>query len=186
MFRLCSPLIHSEFFLPNIIHEDTHIFGFQYLSSLFTGIAVACENCQKPVGQTVKVLSSTEVAELDEDGNRMKASSVEVTLEPNGRGVPHRHPGAVYGYVLEGEFVFKVEGKPEQTLKAGETFYEPKMILHEKGSNPSATNKTRVLAVIVHREDAKELVIMEPHPDAVDAKSEGNEKPEKEPDTSSQ
>lgn len=146
------------------------------LALLFSHAALACENCQKPVGQTVKILSSVKVDELDADGNPMKASSVEVTLDPNGRGVPHRHPGAVYGYVLEGEFVFKVEGKPEQTLKAGETFYEPRMILHEKGSNPSATQKTRVLAVIVHREDAKELVIMEPHPDT-DKKPAGNSDP---------
>ncbi len=136
-----------------------------YLISLFASfnlVATACENCQKPVGQSVKVLSSIEVAEVDGEGNPMKASTVEVTLEPDGKGVPHRHPGAVYGYVLEGEFVFKVEGKPEKLLKAGDTFYEPKMILHEKGENPSSTNKTRVLAVVVHPADAKELVIMEP------------------------
>lgn len=125
-------------------------------------LAMACEDCRKPVGQTVTVLSSVEVAEVDQEGNPMKATSVEVLLEPGGRGVPHRHPGAVYGYVLEGEFVFKVEGKPEQILKAGETFYEPKMILHEKGDNPSETQKTRVLAVVVHPADAEELVIMEP------------------------
>lgn len=150
------------------------------LASVSIQFAGACEDCQKPVGQTVKVLSSVNVAEVDQDGNPMKASSVEVTLEPGGRGVPHRHPGAVYGYVLEGEFVFKVEGKPEQILKAGDTFYEPKMILHEKGSNPSDTNKTRVLAVIVHREDAKELVIMEPQADAgkkAKAAEEGAGKP---------
>lgn len=124
--------------------------------------ASACENCPKPVGQIVRVLSSVDVAEVGADGKPMKASSVEVILEPEGHGVPHRHPGAVYGYVLEGEFEFKVAGKPVQILKAGDTFYEPTMILHEIGRNPSKTAKTRVLAVVVHAADAKELVIMEP------------------------
>lgn len=146
--------------------KSVHIISL--LASSLISIATACEDCEKPVGQTVNVLSSVEVAEVDGEGNPMKATSVEVVLEPEGRGVPHRHPGAVYGYVLEGEFIFKVEGKPEQVLKAGETFYEPKMILHEKGENPSSTEKTRVLAVVVHPADAKELVIMEPRKKATE------------------
>ena len=148
------------------------IITISLLATLQNFSATACENCKKPVGQSVKVISSVDVAELDEKGKAMKASSVEVTLEPNGRGVPHRHPGAVYGYVLEGEFLFKVEGKSEAILKAGETFYEPKMILQEKGSNPSDKNTTRVLAVIVHPADATELVIMEPQPETAKSDKE--------------
>jgi hypothetical protein len=47
-------------------------------------------------------------------------------------------------------------------LKAGDTFYEAAMALHSVSRNPSAKNKTRVLAVLVHPRDAKELVIPEP------------------------
>ncbi len=142
--------------------NTTKILSTLAFGVVFTIAAAPCEDSPKPVGQTVRVLSSVDVAEVQADGKAMKASSVEVTLEPGGHGVPHRHPGAVYGYVLEGEFEFKVEGKPMRHMKAGDTFYEPTMILHEVGRNPSTTTKTRVLAVVVHPADAKELVIMEP------------------------
>ena len=49
-----------------------------------------------------------------------------------------------------------------QTLKAGDTFFEPEMILHQVGRNPDTKNKTRVLATIIHPADAKQLVIPEP------------------------
>lgn len=103
------------------------------------------------------------VVDIDEqvDGKPMRSSTVEVTFAPGTAGTPHRHPGAVFGYVIEGELEFKVEGEEARTLKAGETFYEPTMILHEVSRNPSKTRTTRVLAVIVHPRDAKQLVIPE-------------------------
>src|SRR5215475_12312268 len=39
---------------------------------------------------------------------------------------PHRHPGGpAFGYVLEGEMLFELEGQPPRVLKAGEAFWEP-------------------------------------------------------------
>jgi hypothetical protein len=37
----------------------------------------------------------------------------------------HIHPGIESGYVLEGDVVLKLEGKPEQTFKAGQWFPNP-------------------------------------------------------------
>ncbi len=34
----------------------------------------------------------------------------------------HSHPGIDSGYVLEGDFVLKIDGKPEQTFKAGDSY----------------------------------------------------------------
>jgi anti-sigma factor ChrR (cupin superfamily) len=34
----------------------------------------------------------------------------------------HTHPGVESSYVMEGALVLKIEGKPDQTLKAGESF----------------------------------------------------------------
>ena len=106
----------------------------------------------------VKPLSAVDILEKV-DGKPMRSSTVEVAFAPGVASMPHRHPGAVFGYVLEGALEFKVEGKEMQTLKAGETFYEPTMILHEISRNPSDKNQTRILAVIVHPRDAKQLVI---------------------------
>jgi quercetin dioxygenase-like cupin family protein len=109
----------------------------------------------------VKVLSSVEVQE-EVAGKKANATTFEVTFEPGVAGAPHRHPGPIYGYVIEGEFEFAVGDGKVQLLKTGETFYEPAMALHRVSRNPSTKNKTRVLAVLVHPRDAKELVIPEP------------------------
>src|SRR5262245_48653700 len=97
------------------------------------------------------------------DGKEAKATFVEVTYEAGQAGKPHRHPGPVFGYVLEGEFEWAIEDQPAKVFKAGETFYEPTGCLHRVSRSPAgAKGKTRVLAVVVHRRDAKEIVIPEP------------------------
>jgi quercetin dioxygenase-like cupin family protein len=115
----------------------------------------------KSKGPTVKVVSAVDVEE-QVGGKKAKATTFEVTFEPGAAGTPHRHPGAIYGYVLEGEFEFAINNEKPKTLKAGDTFYEPAMALHSTSRNPSDKTKTRVLAVLVHPRDAKELVIPEP------------------------
>jgi quercetin dioxygenase-like cupin family protein len=112
-------------------------------------------------GPDVKVVSSVDVVEKV-DGKDSRCTTIEVTFEPGVAGAPHRHPGPIYGYVIEGEFEFAVNGEKPRLLKAGDTFYEPAMALHSTSRNPSATAKTRVLAVMVHPRDAKDLVIPEP------------------------
>ncbi len=109
----------------------------------------------------VKVLSAVDVEE-EVAGKKAKATTFEVTFEPGAAGVPHRHPGPIFGYVLEGELEFAVGEDKPRTLKAGDTFYEPAMALHAVSRNPSDKAKTRVLAILVHPSDAKELVIPEP------------------------
>lgn len=109
---------------------------------------------------SVKLISAVDVEEKI-DGKVARASTVELILQPGEEGAPHRHPGPVYGYVLEGVYEFKVEGKPRRTLNAGDTFYEPIMALHQVSANPSKSAITRVLAVVVHPRDAERLVIPE-------------------------
>jgi quercetin dioxygenase-like cupin family protein len=96
------------------------------------------------------------------DGRATKASFLEVTLEPGQADVPHRHAGPAFGYVLEGEFEWAIDDQPAKVLKAGDTFYEPTWCLHRVAKNPAAKGKTRVLAVILHPRDAKQVTIPEP------------------------
>jgi quercetin dioxygenase-like cupin family protein len=42
----------------------------------------------------------------------------------------HTHPGDEVAYILEGEVVIEVEGKPPATLKAGESFFVPAGQVH--------------------------------------------------------
>ena len=111
--------------------------------------------------QSVKPLAAQDITEKL-DGKEAKVTFVEVTLEPGQASAPHRHPGPVFGYVLEGEYEWAVDDKPAKTLKVGETFYEPTGCLHRVSKNPAAKGKTRVLAVVLHPRDAKQLAVPEP------------------------
>jgi quercetin dioxygenase-like cupin family protein len=95
------------------------------------------------------------------DGKESKVTFVEVTYEPGQAGKPHRHPGPVFGYVLEGEFEFAINDEPAKVFKAGETFYEPSGCLHRVTKNASAKKRTRVLAVIVHPRETNQIAIPE-------------------------
>jgi quercetin dioxygenase-like cupin family protein len=43
----------------------------------------------------------------------------------------HTHPGVESSYVMEGPIVVKIEGKPDQTFKAGESFQIPLNAVHD-------------------------------------------------------
>src|SRR5262245_7562142 len=95
------------------------------------------------------------------DGKAARATVVEVTFEPGQEDSPHRHTGPVFGYVLEGEYEHALNDEPVKTYKAGDTFYEPSGCVHRVARNPSKTAKTRLLAVILHPRDAKEVTVPE-------------------------
>ncbi|MBT2233546.1 cupin domain-containing protein [Nonomuraea sp. NEAU-A123] len=50
---------------------------------------------------------------------------------------PHRHSGPAFGYVLDGEMLFELEGEPERVVRAGETFWEAggDVIHYQDGNN---------------------------------------------------
>jgi quercetin dioxygenase-like cupin family protein len=93
------------------------------------------------------------------DGKDAGATVVEVTFQPGQEDSPHRHAGPVFGYVLEGVYEHAIDDEPIKTYQAGETFYEPSGCVHRVARNPSSKTKTRLLAVILHSRDAKEVTI---------------------------
>lgn len=125
------------------------------------GLAVAQPRHDHAAGPAVKAVSAVDMAE-ELDGKPVTAATLEVTFEPGAAGAPHRHPGPVFGYVLEGELEFQAGDGPLRRLKAGKTFYEPARTLHAVSRNPSDRDRTRVLAVMIHPRDEKDLVIPEP------------------------
>ena len=122
------------------------------------GVALAHD---RENAEAVKVLSARDVKEKL-DGKDAKATTVELTLEPGQAGTPHRHAGPVFGYVLEGEYEWAIDDNPAKTLKVGDTFYEPAGCLHRVSRNPSKKGNTRVLAVVLHPRDARQITIPEP------------------------
>jgi quercetin dioxygenase-like cupin family protein len=53
----------------------------------------------------------------------------------------HRHPGAAFGYVLEGEYEWAIDGNKPKIFKAGETFYEPTGCLLASAGIPARRTK---------------------------------------------
>jgi quercetin dioxygenase-like cupin family protein len=111
-------------------------------------------------GEEVKVISVRDIFEKL-DGKDSAVSFVEVTIEPGKAGLPHRHPGPAFVYVLEGEYELGIDDEPTKIFKAGETFYEPSGHVHSVSRNPAKSGKTRLIAVIVHPRDAKEVAVPE-------------------------
>jgi quercetin dioxygenase-like cupin family protein len=53
-----------------------------------------------------------------------------VTLAPGAVIGFHRHPGDEVGYIVTGSVVWKVRGQPDKTLKAGDSFFNPRGSVH--------------------------------------------------------
>jgi quercetin dioxygenase-like cupin family protein len=67
-----------------------------------------------------------------------QAMTIVIEYPPGDPGTPpHRHPGPAFGYVLEGEMVFELEGEPPRVVRAGEAFWEPggDVIHYQDGNN---------------------------------------------------
>jgi quercetin dioxygenase-like cupin family protein len=133
---------------------------------LFLAVGIACGlggaagAFRHEDGKSVKIIASRDIKEKV-DGKEAKVTTVEVTLGPGQSGLPHRHPGPGFVYVLEGEYELGIDDQPTKVFQAGETFYEPTGCLHRASKNPSAKTKTRLIAFVVHPRDAKEIAIPE-------------------------
>jgi quercetin dioxygenase-like cupin family protein len=91
-------------------------------------------------GEAVRLIWAKDIKEKL-DGKDAKVSVVEVTIEAGKAGLPHRHPGPGFVYVVEGEYELGVDEEPARILKAGEAFYEPTGCLHRISRNPSAKGR---------------------------------------------
>jgi quercetin dioxygenase-like cupin family protein len=80
--------------------------------------------------------------------NNWIVTVIEVDYPPGSASEPHRHPGFVLGYVLEGQVRFQLEGQAETTYRAGEMFYEPPGSVHLVSANASAEHQARLLAMV--------------------------------------
>src|SRR5258708_40264687 len=68
----------------------------------------------------VKDLFAIDLADYPGKEGRM----IEVSYPPGARDIAHRHDAHAFVYVLEGQIVMQLKGRPAVTLKAGQTFYE--------------------------------------------------------------
>src|SRR5215468_99809 len=74
---------------------------------------------------------------------------IEVSYPPGAQDVVHRHDAHAFVYVLEGQIIMQLKGKPAVTLKAGQTFYEGPTDVHVVGRNASNTEPARFVVVLL-------------------------------------
>lgn len=65
------------------------------------------------------------------------ATTIVVEFPPGDPGTPpHRHPGPAFGFLIEGEMLFELEGEAPYVVRAGEAFWEPGGdVIHYQNAN---------------------------------------------------
>jgi quercetin dioxygenase-like cupin family protein len=73
----------------------------------------------------------------------------ELNFGPGASAQEHRHPGAVVGYVIDGQMRTAVNREADQIVPAGGTFFEPAGILHSTFGSASPDDPVRIVAFMV-------------------------------------
>jgi quercetin dioxygenase-like cupin family protein len=107
-----------------------------------------------PPGPEVASLVSKELKDIPGKEGVM----ITVTFPPGGADPVHRHNAHGFIYVLEGSVIMQVKGGKEETLKAGQTFYEGPDDVHVVGRNASKTEPAKLVAFLVKDKGAPLLL----------------------------
>lgn len=74
----------------------------------------------------------------------------------------HRHDAHAFVYVLEGSIVMGVKGGKEQTLTAGQTFYEGPQDIHTVGRNASKTKPAKFIVFMLKDKNKPAVIPVKP------------------------
>lgn len=126
------------------------------------GLALA-QQTTKEKGANERKIKALLEQELKEKLNDKQGKIVVLELEsaPGSASRPHRHPGPVVGYVLDGELEVAVDDGPVKVYKKGEVWFEPARAVHRVSRNPSKTRPARFLAFMLMTRNDKHLVLPE-------------------------
>jgi quercetin dioxygenase-like cupin family protein len=119
--------------------KKSNVYFGAYLAALLMLAAVPAEAAD------VKDLFAIDLADDPGKEGRM----IEVSYPPGAQDAVHRHNAHAFVYVLEGQIVMQLKGKPAVTLKAGQTFYEGPTDVHVVGRNASSSEPARFVVVLL-------------------------------------
>lgn len=137
-----------------IVSSNTLITGLLMGCSLLAGQTMANQASQPvPVAkERGRIALSSELPPMD--GRHLKAILVEVHYGPGESSPAHSHPCAVLGYVAAGSLRTQLQGEPEKTYHAGDSFYEPPNGVHLVSANASSTEPAELIAYMICDHDA--------------------------------
>ena len=86
-----------------------------------------------------------------------------LTIPPGDPGSgPHRHSGPVFGYVIEGEILFELEGEQPYPIKAGEAFWEPGFdVVHYQAGNLRADIESKFVVFMLCAPDVEMMTYLD-------------------------
>ncbi|MEO6210483.1 MAG: cupin domain-containing protein [Gemmatimonadaceae bacterium] len=103
-------------------------------------------NASAPNAQGKAPIFTQDLPPVSLDGWTMTA--LEITYAPGEVDRAHQHIGFVFGYVLDGDLRFKVDGGEEIVYHTGQMFYESPGTIHRVSANASTTKQCRFLAMV--------------------------------------
>src|SRR5690349_13375478 len=114
--------------------------------SMREGQRFISDSLAQPAAGGVQQILSQPLADLP--GREVRVLLIE--RPPGGGSPPHRHPGHhTFGYVIEGNYEFAIDGQPPRLLKTGDTFYEPPTAIHSISRNPSTDHVLKMIVFMV-------------------------------------
>src|SRR5262250_96431 len=119
--------------------KKPHLYFRAYLAALLMLTAVPAEAAD------VKELFAIDLPDYPGKEGRM----MELSYPPGAQDMVDRHDADDFVYVLEGQIIMQLKGKPAVTLKAGQTFYEGPTDVHVVGRNASNTEPVRFVVVLL-------------------------------------
>ena len=92
----------------------------------------------------------TELQRHEIPGTALDGVTSVIEIPPGVTSPRHSHPGEDFGYIIEGTIVLQVDGKPPQTLKAGDVFFTERGRIHN-ARNIGTTTARAVDTYVVDR-----------------------------------
>jgi quercetin dioxygenase-like cupin family protein len=125
------------------------------------GEPMSNQDLNEKAKNTQSVLQSVTPTFMPTDAEVM---TLRIDYPPGDPGIPpHRHLGGpCFGYVLEGEMVFELEGEPPRVIKAGEAFWEPGGdVIHYQDANNRTDSPLRFLVTMMMAPNQQVLVFVD-------------------------
>jgi quercetin dioxygenase-like cupin family protein len=96
--------------------------------------------------QQTATIKRTPLQKFDVPGTNYETVIGIAEIVPNVKIGRHTHPGPESGYMMEGEMVLFIDGQPEKTVKAGQSYQVPPGAVHDAKTGPSGA---KVIATYV-------------------------------------
>jgi len=105
---------------------------FARLVVAFVALAAAGTTfAQQSVPAAPPAIKRTLLQKVEVPGSTYEANLAVYEITAGMNGGRHTHPGPETGTLIEGEMVLMIEGQPDRTVKAGDSYQIPVGIVHD-------------------------------------------------------